>query len=341
MGVQQPDDFLREDHPGWFPLRYANAIKSLSEYELVGLCDINADLLSQAGLTLSVDKLYLDHRNLFLEVEIDVLVVATRTPGRSQIILDAVNAGIKAIHAEKPLGRSLAECQISLDAVEAQQIPLTLGTIRRYMETYRTAKRMVNEGKIGKLLGITVEYGPSSLMWTHPHSIDLLVYFSGTTNFDFVRASMAFDTNDIHPGVLDCDPIVEDCQIRFSNGVNGTINRNEGDNLWLSGSEATILISNDGAQLKIMGAHNLDETDVKPKIVDIEFKMSATQRLLFELARAVRTGICPSITTREINAVHRIIFGAALSAMAGGKPMTFQDIPREFTVTSRTAEKTA
>lgn len=341
MGVQQPGDALEDEHPGWFPLRYANAITSLPAYELVGLCDIDADLLAQAGRLLSVDALYSDYRKLFTEAEIDVVVIATRTPGRSRIVSDAVKAGIKAIHAEKPLGRSLAECRIALDAVEQAEVPLTLGTIRRYMATFRTAKRMIEEGAVGALTGITVEYGRNSLMWTHPHSVDLLVYFSGTKDFDFVCASMAFDPDDIQPGVLDCDPIVDDLHVRFSNGIDANITPNDGGKIWLFGTEASLLISDDGERLEVLDVRQIDETDPNPQAVDIGFEVSATQRLFIELDSTIRAGTRPSITTGEIYAVHQIMFGAALSAMSGGKPVFPDDIPPPFTVSSRMGTKTA
>ena len=106
--------------------------------DLVGVCDIAPELLASASAKFGV-KGFLDDRELLRSLSPDVVTVATRTPERPGIVADAIAAGARALHLEKPLCNSVEQ----LDRLESlfadPSLACTFGTLRRYMPIFERA----------------------------------------------------------------------------------------------------------------------------------------------------------------------------------------------------------
>lgn len=81
---------------------------------------------------------------------IDVVDVCTHTDGRRAIVEAAAAASIPVI-CEKPLGRTLRDCEAMLEACNATNTPLFVAHVVRFFPQYVRARELVAAGAIGRL----------------------------------------------------------------------------------------------------------------------------------------------------------------------------------------------
>jgi scyllo-inositol 2-dehydrogenase (NAD+) len=161
-GAFTSEETLANMPPGWAPLNYAEAAHRTPGIKLAALCDHNEAHLEEAAKLHGVDNCFTDHRTLLDQGKPDIAIVSTRMPGRGGIIRDCIDAGVGGILFENPLATSMAEAETILSALRGSQTPFSFGALRRFSETYRRARNMI---EIGELRHITVEHGYDMLMW--------------------------------------------------------------------------------------------------------------------------------------------------------------------------------
>jgi predicted dehydrogenase len=83
------------------------------------------------------------------ETKPDIVDICTPTPTHRAYIERAA-AARKAIFCEKPLARTMPDCDAVVAAVERSGIPFMAGHVLRYFPEYASAKRLVDSGAVGK-----------------------------------------------------------------------------------------------------------------------------------------------------------------------------------------------
>ena len=214
---------LRDSLPaGWLPLSHAEAIRAIPGYELAALCDVDAQLLDKAVAAHEVAHAFGDYREMVRIVQPDVISIATRTAGRCDVIEYVARHGVRGVHVEKPISTNIGDCRRALTALRLNKTQITYGALRRFMDVYREARAMVKAGEIGELIQIEAQMGRTLLLWNYPHSVDLLLFFAGTAQVEYVWANCAIQEGAVQSAdLVDDDPLVEHAVIRFANGVTG------------------------------------------------------------------------------------------------------------------------
>ncbi len=336
IGAHTPPHVRAACPPGWLPLNHAEAITTTPGLELVAVCDKDAPRAESTAKEFGASRWFTDYRTLIKEIRPDLLAIATRTAGRCDIIEFAAAHGVRGIHAEKPLGRSREECQRALRAVAAHGVKLSYGTTRRYMDAYRETKRLFAGGSFGALQQITLEFGRSALLWTHPHSVDLAVFFSGAREVEFVQAACALPPEAVQGHIVDADPKVESAFIQFANGVHATLTCAGGLHTHLAGEHGTLTVGADGSWLEW---NRKTTPDAAYPLACQRWQpaagLSGTQRAFQELAAAVRGQGVLGVTPEEIALGCDLLFGIAWSSLQDGRRVSLTDAPADLTVTGR------
>jgi predicted dehydrogenase len=91
-----------------------------------------------------------DWRELVADPEIDLVDIAAPNDLHGPIALAAAEAG-KAVFCEKPLARDLPEAQEMLRAVEKAGVPHMVCFNYRFLPAIQLAKRLIDEGMVGKV----------------------------------------------------------------------------------------------------------------------------------------------------------------------------------------------
>ncbi|MGP9820459.1 Gfo/Idh/MocA family protein [Salinarimonas sp. NSM] len=319
----------------WFPLSHAEAATAVDGMSLVALADPDAERLAAAGERYGVpaNGRFTDYRPMLEVVRPDVVLVATRSDQRAEVLRAAIAAGVRGAHAEKPLASRLGDALDVLSRAERAGFALTYGALRRFMAPYRAARDLLAAGEIGELREVAIDNGPAqALMWTHPHSVDLMLYFAGTDVRSVVAAcdlaGMPADER-----LIDGDPRVHFARLGFGNGVQGLITSAGGMTTRLSGTRGAIEIRSDGRALVVARADASGYYAGPPEPVAVPQSTSGAVTALTELARAVREGAASSIRLDEIATGQRVLGAIALSALRGCVAVDPASVPEDLTIT--------
>jgi UDP-N-acetylglucosamine 3-dehydrogenase len=113
---------------------------------IVAETDANAPRLAQS-LPSGV-AVYQDFDAMLAAVNPDIVDICTPTPNHREFVERAAAAG-KAIFVEKPLARTMADCDAIVALVERTGVPLMVGHVVRWFPEYARTTQMVKNGAVG------------------------------------------------------------------------------------------------------------------------------------------------------------------------------------------------
>jgi len=144
---------------GRLGLEHAKNIHSaIPEAELAMVCSVvDAELEKAAELFPDAARTK-DYNELFANRGLDGVVIATNSQTHREMICAAIDAGVKNIYTEKPIGLSREEIDAIKDAVEgAEGLTLQVGYNHRFDANLMEAKAKVDEGFVGDPILIRME----------------------------------------------------------------------------------------------------------------------------------------------------------------------------------------
>lgn len=337
MGAEPTSRFNGRLPYGWDPVSHAESIKLTDDLELSALCDLDPAKTKKFSLLYDVQKVYNNYTKLIDEINPDILSIATRTDVKSEVINYAIDKQVKGIYVEKPLGRSIKECKEILTKIRRANAKIAYGVQRRAMPIYTQVKEICSSGVYGDVKHITIEFGKCALLWSHPHSTDLIVFFSNSIDIDYISAVCNFQQNyDKDSLIIDCDPLVESAFIKFKNGISANITQTEGNNVRIQLAHAIITINGDGFSIDLNIEDNIKGSFHKLERKCAEPNKSGTQIMFDSLTKAVvnKTEV-QSISPEEILCGFEILIGIVESALKGGAKINYSDIRADLVVTGR------
>lgn len=313
---------------GWRPYNHIDAIEVNKNLCLTAVCDVSIEKLKNV-VAKTPAAVYCRYEELIDDVHRpDILGIATRTKGRTDIIRYAAEHGVKGIYIEKPISTSLEDCYTALDAVEKNNVNIVYGTQRRFHDVYMRARDLIRDREIGDIVEIQATFGRAPLLWTHPHTVDTILYFAESCDVEYVQASCSLAPSYlVSDSCADTDPLLNFGFIQFKNGITANIscqNTINGMNITISGTTGTLSIPANGSYLELDSC-----------LIDVPIKMSGTQRAYAELARAVETDSPSPISTEEVRTGHEILFGFVRSSMYEGRRTRLSELDERFVITGR------
>jgi predicted dehydrogenase len=179
---------------GSFGLKRAKAIKENKQSNLLAIYDVNKETAKKSSEVLGVPvKEYLE---ILKDDKIQVIAICTPNKFHKKIIIDALNSN-KHVFCEKPLARNFSEAKEIYDVAKKTNKKIQVGSNHRYFESVKYAKKLVDQGVIGKILSFNGRIGHNgerlkdSWFWNKDmsgggtlldngcHLLDLSRYFMG------------------------------------------------------------------------------------------------------------------------------------------------------------------
>ena len=128
---------------------HAEIIKfKIDEAKLVAVCDISKELATSVAGKFGV-KAFTNYDEMLKDPEIDAVVIATPTFLHKDMIIKALE-NKKHVFVEKPITVTSSEAKEVVAAVRRYSMKLQVGYMRRFDYAYKNAKKIIDEGKIGK-----------------------------------------------------------------------------------------------------------------------------------------------------------------------------------------------
>jgi predicted dehydrogenase len=338
MGARTADS-LRANLPnGWLPLNHAEAVSSVPGLRLVACCDRDPAMAEEA-VSRYGGVPFTDYRDILTKGVPDIVTIATRTEGRAAMIAACAEAGVRAIHAEKPLCRSLEEGEAAANAVVRNKVAFSFGATRRYMGAYRHAREIVRSGRFGPARQLHLHFRTGPLQWAHPHSVDLAMFFADDAEPETAQAAL-MQCEILDGRVLDADPQLAMGLLRFGNGFTALLTAAPGCDVSVVCETGIVSVLADGAAIQCRvptpskGAAYFNAVHSE----QIPQGLSGLQVALSELRDAISMGTPPSGGIHLALAGQRALFALALSGLNRGTEVVLRDVPRNFTVTGRSGD---
>jgi myo-inositol 2-dehydrogenase/D-chiro-inositol 1-dehydrogenase len=140
MGRTHSNAFNQAGH--FFDLPYRPVLKAVAAR--------NEERVKKFAATWGYESCETDWRKLVARKDIDVIDIASPNDTHQEIAIAAAQAG-KMVMCEKPLGRTAAEAQAMVAAVEAAGVPNTVWYNYRRVPAVTLIKQLLDEGKFGRI----------------------------------------------------------------------------------------------------------------------------------------------------------------------------------------------
>ncbi len=183
------DNEVRSSRSITLPYSHAAGYEACERTDLIAGADLRQDVLEQFGsrYNVSSDHWYTNYRDLIANEQPDILSIATQPEQRCEIILHAIEQGVRALYVEKPLCASVAEAEAIRDAVRANNVALNMGTNRRWHNGFEAMRAKIDSGDFGDLRTLTI-FSTGSFFNTASHFFDLLLYLNSDVTPKWVQA---------------------------------------------------------------------------------------------------------------------------------------------------------
>lgn len=148
--------------------------------DLVGICDHNSTALAlaQSEQGISLELHFFDVKSLLGEMRPECVIVSTTAPTHAEYACLAAEMGAKYILCEKPMGISVAECDLMIETCAKFGARLAVNHQMRFMEQYTEPKRHMNSEAFGGLASVTVVAGNFGMAMNGTHYFEMFRYLT-------------------------------------------------------------------------------------------------------------------------------------------------------------------
>ena len=147
MGRTHSNAFLQA--PRYFDVPYAPVLKAV--------CARNAERVKAFAANWGYESIETDWRALVERKDIDLVDIASPNDTHAEIAVAAARAG-KMVTCEKPLGRSAAEAEKMVEAVESARVPNTVWYNYRRVPAVVMIKNLIDQGRLGRIFHYRAQF---------------------------------------------------------------------------------------------------------------------------------------------------------------------------------------
>ncbi|MEI6503876.1 MAG: Gfo/Idh/MocA family oxidoreductase [Armatimonadota bacterium] len=168
--------------------------------QIVAACDIDPEKLRGFREQFDVPKGYANYRELLEEERPDLVSVCTWHGTHSEISVAAAEAGVKAILAEKPMGRDLREARAMVAAAADNGVKLAIHHQLRFAASYTAVRKAIISGAIGTPVSLFWRTG-GGMLNNGCHGLDLFRWMLGDPAWTGVMGQVERQSNRYERGL--------------------------------------------------------------------------------------------------------------------------------------------
>ncbi len=163
---------------------HVQGYKASPETALIALADIDLDNARAFQAEHGGERIYADYREMLLQEQLDIVSVCTWPRLHAEMVIAAAEAGVKAIHCEKPMAPTYGEALRMVEVCRERGVQLTFNHQRRFGAPYRAARELLKSGAIGDLQ--RMEATCDNLFDWGTHWFDMLFFYNDETPVEWV-----------------------------------------------------------------------------------------------------------------------------------------------------------
>jgi UDP-N-acetylglucosamine 3-dehydrogenase len=315
---------------------HAMGYKASPDAEIIALADINLENAKAFQEQHGGERIYENYQEMLEKEDLDIVSICTWPHLHCEMVVAAAEAGVKAIHCEKPMAPTYGECVRMVQVAEKNGVQLTFDHQRRFAAPFRKAKELLKAGAIGDLVRLEASCGNMYDWGTH--WFDMLFFYNNETPVEWVIGQIEPRGGRKIFGV----PVEGQgiSYFKFANDVRG---------LMVTGREAGL-----GAANRLIGTEGIigvaPSEDVplrvwsnsKPgwEVIPLEegiHSMDCVQRGVLDLIDALKIGREPELSGQRALRATELIFATYESSRRRGRvdlPLQIEDSPYQSMLAS-------
>jgi len=339
----EPSTRLEGELPhGWLPVSHLESWLSIKNLGHIAICDPIEEALQRCRELYPIRTCFADHRFAMEHFKPDIISLATRTPVKAEIIKDALKlCDLRGLYIEKPIANSLIGAEKTLNQLSEFNCALAYGANRRHHYLYKKAKELLAQGTIGQVGQIIIEHGAAHLMWTHPHTADLIDFFSDSSAPVKITSQLRDGSLNSASGLtIDGDPLVRWGVIELENGIEAIITSAEGHNIRIHGSDGIMTVHSNGEFITVYSRRHGDRYYYSNFRQYSGFPAESSTVCAFRgLINSIESRI-PTKGDHIMNGM-KMLMGLAWSHINNGRPIAVDSVPLELTIMGKSEGKYA
>jgi predicted dehydrogenase len=158
--------------------------------EMVACADLVEERAEEFAEHFGLPRTYTDYHEMLDAEEPDIVSICTWPHLHEQMVIDCAEAGVRAVHCEKPMADTWGGCKRMAEVCAEHGVQLTFNHMRRFGKPFRLAKEMLDAGEIGELRRIEIGFG--NLYDYGSHNFDMCGYFVDQTPCEWVIAQIDY-----------------------------------------------------------------------------------------------------------------------------------------------------
>ncbi len=201
--------------------QHINAVNNDARLNVVALADMNKETAESFNIDSGFDaKIYTDYKEMLSAEKPDFIITCLWTPLHLPVYRDCAEAGVKAVHSEKPMAPTWGECLEIKKVAESTNCQLTFCHQRRFAPNNLKLREILQEGVLGDIERIEM-YSPKNLLDCGTHSIDQAMSFNNESPAKWVLGAVdavePIEWFNVKAEALAMGTVI------FENGVEGTL----------------------------------------------------------------------------------------------------------------------
>ena len=272
----------------YYPYSIREAIEVSGEGVLSGVSDTSSLALEEVPQ--GVPK-FDSYHEMLEKIPLDFLAVTTRAKERYSVFESGIRNGIKLFHLEKPLCTSFVQLENLTNMCRQESVQFSYGALRRHLYPYKLVKSLIDSKRYGDLKNVTINYGSTNLFWTHPHSIDLILFYVGKYKKYKIQQVMGGSLQSkIVGGMREIisDPILDSVVISFDDKQIAEITDGPAQNISLECQNYVFRINQDGREVTIQ---KLSENE---EVIWKESELESTEGFNVVLQKLLKSNVTDS-----------------------------------------------
>jgi predicted dehydrogenase len=124
---------------------HMKAYERMEDVEVVAFCDLNLDRAKSLAKKFRGEKVFDNYMDMIEAEKLDLVDVCTPVSTHAKMVID-ISKVVPAIFVEKPMARSVSECEEIIKAVRKHGTKLCIGHNQLFIPTIQKAKSLVDSG---------------------------------------------------------------------------------------------------------------------------------------------------------------------------------------------------
>lgn len=179
---------------------WVREVRSSHGFELAGCVEVDAQVRLNAVKSLEIPDTsgFDDLAEAISKTQCQAVIVAT-SPKDHEPSCETAIANDLAVLVEKPFTLRLREAVQLVELAEQKQTPLLVAQNYRYLRSFRTVRRLIDEGKLGRINSLTCQYfRPPHEMATSLRALEhSILYGMSVHHLDALRSILGKEINGV------------------------------------------------------------------------------------------------------------------------------------------------